>query len=82
MPFVVLSAYSYFTLDFCSPKAEEIIKKIEVKVRKLKESGTLPPGLAEQYDIQLSTLRNPAIPDCEIIPVPGLMFGKMIEHIY
>lgn len=52
------------------------MKKIEDQVDALKKSNKLPPGLAEQYDIQLSTLRNPTIPDCELIPIPFLFFGK------
>lgn len=33
----------------------------------------LPPGLAEQYDLQLKILRDDTLPDIEIVGVPAHM---------
>jgi hypothetical protein len=62
----------YIPLSTASPEAApEIIKKVELEVETLKRSGTLPPGLAEQLDLQLSNLRDPKIPDCQVVLFPG-----------
>lgn len=76
MPWVLLSTVCYFSLQFANPEgAEKLITEVEEKISNLKKSGTLPAGLAEQYDIQLAALRDPNIPDIEIIPNSGLAFG-------
>ncbi|KAH9927654.1 GMC oxidoreductase [Fomitopsis serialis] len=42
-----------------------------VPIEEKKESGTLPPGLAEQWDIQLRVLKDATLPDVEVIGFPG-----------
>lgn len=41
-----------------------------------KRSGTLPPGLAEQWDIQLRTLKDETLPDIESVVLPGWFSTK------
>jgi hypothetical protein len=50
-------------------------KAIEDKIETLKASGKLPPGLAEQYDIQLDAFRDPALPGYHMGVYPGY-FGN------
>lgn len=67
------SAFAYFPLTFALPESgAKLLKNTEENIQKLKESGNLPPGLAEQYELQLAALRNPAVPDCQLISGRGL----------
>jgi hypothetical protein len=59
----------------------EMIKKLEDKVEELKNSGKLPPGLSEQYDLQLKRLRDPTVTDLEIILDPEFNIGKCTSVI-
>jgi hypothetical protein len=60
--------FTYVPLSAINPAGtEEVIKNVEQEVEALKRSGKIPPGLADQYDIQLNTLRNPEVPDCQMI---------------
>jgi hypothetical protein len=68
----MMTAWTYYSLPFASPQgAAGIIEKIEDKVANLSRSGTLPPGLAEQYNVQLESIRDPNIPDCQSVVFPG-----------
>lgn len=81
---VSLTSYAYMPLSFSSPEnAPAIIKSIEDEVEALKRSGSLPPGLAEQYDIQLKNLRDEQIADCEVVAVPWFFAGNgMLSQFY
>lgn len=51
-----------------SDRADALIKAQE---RKLAENALkLPPGLKEQYEVQLELLRKPNVPDIEILVFP------------
>jgi hypothetical protein len=79
MPTVHPTAWLYLPLFTLNPDgAEKVIKNVEQEVEVLKKSGTLPPGRAEQYDIQLSSLRNRKIADCQIVCFPGYRSKKGI----
>jgi len=81
MPTVHITSFAYLPLSFANPEAAPaVVQNIERKVEELKESGQLPPGVAEQYEIQLRKLRDPAVPDCEIIILPG-SFGAVHEPL-
>jgi hypothetical protein len=68
-----ITSFSYFPLSVANPQeAPALIKKLENDIDELKQSGQLPPGQAEQFDIQLETLQDNTLPDCEIIGLPGL----------
>lgn len=71
-------------LSFSSQEnAPAIIKSVEDEVEALKRSGSLPPGLAEQYDIQLKNLRDEQIADCEVVAVPWFFAGNgMLSQFY
>lgn len=67
------ASFAYFPLTFGLPQTgSRIIKDTGEKVRELQKSGKLPPGLAEQYDLQLDALRDQATPDCQLISGRGL----------
>lgn len=76
---MIMSGWSYFPLSFATLEgAPSIIKGVEEKVEELKRSGKLPPGTAEQYDLQIEALKNPKIPDCQTNFYPGY-FGQPTE---
>lgn len=72
MPTVHPTTWLYLPLSTLNPEgAKDVIADVEKEVNALKQSVTFPPGRVEQYDIQLRGLRNPEIPDCQIICWPG-----------
>lgn len=67
-----ITAFAYAPLQVASPDAAlGIIGKMTAYVEEKKQSGTLPPGLAEQWDIQLRVLKDSTLPDTEVIGYPG-----------
>jgi hypothetical protein len=64
--------FSFTGLRKLSTRAEDIYKNARAKV--MQDKNNYPPGLLEQYEIQLERLKNEA-PGCEIISIPGLMSG-------
>jgi hypothetical protein len=48
---------------------DDVTKRINAS----KMDSELPPGLAEQYDLQLKILRDDTLPDIEIVGVPAHM---------
>ncbi|KAI9000782.1 GMC oxidoreductase [Trametes punicea] len=59
--------FTMSTLSQVTPKAEEIVKAAEDKIKK--NANNYPPGLLEQYKILLERLRHAA--GCEFICFPG-----------
>ena len=45
---------------------------IEEKIR----SGTLPPGLKEQYELQIAEFESGKGGDCEVLVFPGAFRGR------
>ena len=67
-----ITAFAYAPLQLASPDAApDIIEEMAAYVEEKKRSGTLPAGLAEQWDIQLRVLKDPSLPDMEVIGYPG-----------
>lgn len=66
-----ITSYAFIPLAAISPKgALDLSNGVAEKIDNLKKDGKLPPGLAEQLDIQLENLRNDTLPDVEIIAAP------------
>jgi hypothetical protein len=66
-----VTSFAYIPLTTASPdEAPDLLEGIAKKVEGAKRDGRLPPGLAEQFDIQLDVLRNDTLPDVEITAVP------------
>ena len=53
--------------------ASHFYRDAKAYVERAKKAGSLPPGRAEQYDLQLATLKDESIPDLEICHVPGFL---------
>ena len=71
----------YTPLQAASPNgAAGIIERVAAFVEEKKRSGTLPPGLAEQWDIQLRTLKDETLPDIESVVLP-VWFSTKCECI-
>lgn len=51
-----------------SDRADEIIRGLEAKLAR--EAASYPPGLKEQYEHQLKLLKDPNVPDVEIMVTP------------
>lgn len=67
-----VTAFAFAPLQVVSPvAASDIIGDMSAYVEEKKQSGILPPGLAEQWEIQLRVLKDPTLPDTEVIGYPG-----------
>lgn len=51
-------------------KAREIIDSLRERIEGKSQAGLLPPGLKEQYDLQLEELETRGYGDCEILFYP------------
>jgi len=68
-----IHSFAWLPLSTVSPdRFPSLIHAAEAKVAKLAEEGHFitRPGLQEQYTIQLETLKNDSLPDCEIVYGP------------
>ncbi|KAJ7780128.1 GMC oxidoreductase [Mycena maculata] len=64
-----ITSFAYFPLSAATPEAPALIERANAAVR---AHGPLPPGLQEQLDLQLASLRDDSAPDLEIIAWPSL----------
>ncbi|KAI0925678.1 hypothetical protein AcV5_008351 [Taiwanofungus camphoratus] len=75
------AALCYLPLSVANPdEAPPIIEGIEAHVDHLKKSRRLPPGLAEQYDIQLRMLKDDSLPDTELLAYAGFMTFQTVPE--
>lgn len=75
------AALCYLPLSVANPdEAPPIIEGIEAHVDHLKKSRRLPPGLAEQYDIQLRMLKDDSLPDTELLAYAGFMTFQSVSQ--
>lgn len=71
-----LSGFTYFPLKLAtsSPSvAQDIISRQKARIRAKVESGALPKGQKEQYEIMLRKIETGKNGDCEVILFPGAM---------
>ena len=64
--------FAFASLHQLSPLADSIYEKARAKIEANKDK--FPPGLLEQYNIQLDRIKRGA-PGCEIIGFPGFLSG-------
>lgn len=76
----VWTGITYLPLQRVSERASSIIERQTAKNQR--EAATYPPGLQEQYDIQLDILRNSQIPDLEIMLLPVSFAAPFIGKPY
>ena len=74
---------AFLPLDQITPEAQSIFQQAKKEVEKLDIAGALPPGLKEQYDIQLHRLQpgTGKGPQCEFICFPGLLSQPSADFI-
>ncbi|KAI0358345.1 GMC oxidoreductase [Trametes cingulata] len=65
---LALSGATFVPIQKFSDRADEIIQAQERRIAA--KAAKLPPGLKEQYEIQLEMLKNPNVPDIEILIFP------------
>ncbi|KAI0369826.1 GMC oxidoreductase [Pilatotrama ljubarskyi] len=65
---VALTGPTFLPLQVFSDRADDIIAAQERKLAAV--ADTLAPGMKEQYDLQLEMLKNPSVPDLEILVFP------------
>lgn len=66
-----VKSFAFIPLSTVDPKGTPgLVERLANKIDVAKKNGTLPPGLAEQFDIQLETLKNDRIPDVEFLAFP------------
>ncbi|KAL0952821.1 hypothetical protein HGRIS_007046 [Hohenbuehelia grisea] len=51
-----------------------LVNRLVENIEKRKNAGNIPPGLAEQWDMQLAALQDDTLPDAEVALYPGF-FG-------
>lgn len=65
-----ITSFAYFSLQTTAPDAcKSVIDAVTADVEKKRANA--PSGLQVQWDIQLETLRNEAVPDLELVIVPS-----------
>ena len=63
--------FAFFPLAVANPsETSSLVAKAVRFIEERKNSGKLPPGLAEQYDIQIERLKDQHLPDLEIAVFP------------
>ena len=72
-----LSGFSVVPLTFLSNPdfAKELIAKQRSKIEEQISTGSLPPGLKEQYEIQLEEFEKQTGGDVELTIFPKWFFG-------
>lgn len=85
-----ITSFAYIPLSLANPHgAAGLIEKATKSVEALKADKNIPPGRAEQYDIQLQRLKDDKLPDFEFVGFPGFFpaycecYGKshIIENL-
>ncbi|KAL6309726.1 alcohol oxidase [Sparassis latifolia] len=66
--------FAFVTPQMISCKVDTI--KQAAKINIMKNADTYPPGLMEQYKIQLEQLEKGIVPSCELISYPGMLSGS------
>lgn len=67
-----ITSFAYFSLATAAPSAApSIIASLAAEIEKRKAGA--PPGLKEQWDVQLQTLRDEGLPDLELVVIPGYL---------
>lgn len=67
------TSQTFLPLAVANPiEFDDIVARAENEVKALMKNGTLPPGLCEQYDIQLENLKDSSLPDHQVLLMPGV----------
>lgn len=63
-----MNSLSYIPLQTASDRADALIAKLKAKLEKNRDK--YPPGLFDQYEVQLQLLQDKDTPDFEIVMLP------------
>jgi hypothetical protein len=66
---------AFAPLSAISPEAQAIQDKYLASIRARVDSGSCPPGLRKQYELQLEYIKD-EIPSCEVMLMPAFSFFK------
>ena len=67
-----VTSCAYIPFSSVNPEAHsKMVSELSAYIDEQKSHGNLPPGLAEQYEIQLRHLRDGTIADMEFLAFPG-----------
>jgi hypothetical protein len=64
---------AFAPLSAISPEAQALQDKYLASIRARIDSGSCPPGLRKQYELQLEYIKA-KIPSCEVMLVPAFSF--------
>lgn len=65
---LAFTGLNFVSLQSISSRSGEIIRDLEAKFAR--DAASYPPGLREQYEQQLKHLKDPNVPDVEIMVTP------------
>ncbi|KAI0364110.1 GMC oxidoreductase [Pilatotrama ljubarskyi] len=65
---LAFTGLNFVPLQKFSDHADDIIRELEAKLAR--EEASYPPGLKEQYEYQLKLLKDPNVPDVELMVAP------------
>ncbi|KAJ7454339.1 GMC oxidoreductase [Mycena galericulata] len=71
-----ITSFAYFPLSAATPDATALVERAAADA-KLREP--LPPGLRDQFNLQLECLRDDSAPDLEIVAFPGFFTTSIPE---
>lgn len=75
-----ITSFAYIPISAATSatEAQRLYQKAEAEVEKHKQAlgNKIPPGLAEQWDLQLKTLKDDSLPDLEFIAFPGFFTAE------
>ena len=66
---------AFAPLSVISPEAQALQDKYLASIRARIDSGSCPPGLRKQYELQLEYIKG-QIPSCEVMLVPAFSFFR------
>jgi hypothetical protein len=67
-----ITSFSYFRLSVANPaEFQSLYERVAKGIEDRRSRGELTPGLSEQLDMQLATLRNDKLPDVQTLVVPN-----------
>ncbi|KAJ7635381.1 GMC oxidoreductase [Roridomyces roridus] len=67
-----LSSFSFLPLSTVNPhEAPALIDALDANLEKQKQAGSVPKWLKEQWELQMSVLKDDGLPDIELLLFPG-----------
>ncbi|KAJ7615326.1 GMC oxidoreductase [Roridomyces roridus] len=74
-----ITSLAYLPLSAATPDAPALIERVAAGIEAQVEAGGMPPGLREQYELQIARLRDDSLPDLQLIAVPMSKATKLFD---